>query len=147
MLARLTRWLRAAGHDTLVADQAISDVELIAVCRVEKRILISCDRALFARAQGAIGTVLVVGNDLDEQASAITQALHLNWTIAPFTRCLIDNATLRSATEEERQRVPERSRNLPGPFMACPVCARLFWPGSHVQRMLRRLEAWNSAVQ
>src|SRR3954453_13767275 len=108
MVARLTRWLRAAGHDTLVADQAISDVELIAVCRVEKRIMISCDRALFARAEGAIGTVLVVVEDLDVQAPAITPALHLNWTIPPFTRCLINNATLRSATEEERQRVPVR---------------------------------------
>ncbi|MBM0207322.1 hypothetical protein JNW90_33315 [Micromonospora sp. STR1s_5] len=23
---------------------------------------------------------------------------------------------------------------------ACPTCARLYWPGSHVRRMLRRLE-------
>lgn len=70
--ARLARWLRAAGHETVVADQAMSDFELIAVCRVEKRILISCGRTAFARAQGSIGAVLVVGNDLDEQASSVT---------------------------------------------------------------------------
>src|SRR4051794_13588710 len=102
MLARLARWLRAAGYDTIVADDTRSDAELIAICRADKRILISCDRALCARAEGAIRTVLVIGNDLDEQASAITQALNLDWTIDPFTRCLVDNASLRPATDEER---------------------------------------------
>src|SRR4051794_15126532 len=117
MLARLARCLRAAGHDTVIAQQSTSDLELIEVCRIEERILISCDRPLFARAQAAaIRAVLVVGNNLDEQAYALTGALNVDWMAAPFTRCLVDNSLLRSATDEERRRVPDRSRALRGPF-------------------------------
>lgn len=144
MLARLARWLRAAGHDTIFAEPSRSDAELIEVCRVEERTLISCNRALFARAHAAIGAVLVVGNNLDEQAHTLNKALNLDWIAAPFTRCMVDNSPLRPITDEERQRVPDRSQGLLGPFMACPVCGRLFWSGSHVQRMLRRLETWNN---
>jgi hypothetical protein len=38
-----------------------------------------------------------------KQACAITRALNLDWTVAPFTRWLIHNASLRLATDEERQ--------------------------------------------
>jgi uncharacterized protein with PIN domain len=64
MLARLARWLRAAGYNTILEHTA-SHAELIAACRVEKRILISCDRALCARPEGE-SDVLVIGSDLDE---------------------------------------------------------------------------------
>jgi uncharacterized protein with PIN domain len=142
MLAGLARWLRAAGHDTLIAAPAAADADLIATCRTEERVLVSRDRRLIERAQAAVPAVLLTGNCLDEDARQLAAALRLDWTHAPFTRCLIDNSVLRPAHETERMSVPERSRNLPGPFTACPSCGRVFWPGGHVQRMLARLEGW-----
>ena len=91
MLARLARWLRAAGHDTLIAEPRTSDAELIEICRVEGRILLSCDRALIERAKAVIPTLLLQSNHLDLQASMVKDALNLDWTAAPFTRCMIDN--------------------------------------------------------
>ncbi|MEA2858783.1 MAG: uncharacterized protein QOC72_822 [Methylobacteriaceae bacterium] len=88
--------------------------------------------------------VRLTGKSLDEDARQLATALGLDWKHAPFTRCLIDNSVLRPANESERMNVPERSRNLPGPFTACPSCGRVFWPGGHVQRMLARLEGWET---
>ncbi|MGH6943501.1 MAG: Mut7-C RNAse domain-containing protein [Geminicoccaceae bacterium] len=28
--------------------------------------------------------------------------------------------------------------------MACPVCRRVYWPGSHARRMKARLERWKA---
>jgi uncharacterized protein with PIN domain len=145
MLAGLARWLRAAGHDTLIAEPAAADADLIATCRTQQRVLVSRDRRLIARAQAAIPAVRLRGKSLDEDARQLASALGLDWTEAPFTRCLIDNSLLRPANETERMNVPERSRNLPGLFTACPSCGRVFWPGGHVQRMLVRLEEWNES--
>jgi uncharacterized protein with PIN domain len=142
MLAGLARWLRAAGHDTLIAEPAAADAHVIATCQAEQRVLVSRDRRLIERAQAAIPAVLLTGKSLDEDARQLATVLGLDWIDAPFTRCLIDNSVLRPANETERLNVPERSRNLPGPFNACPSCGRVFWPGGHAQRMLARLEGW-----
>jgi uncharacterized protein with PIN domain len=147
MLAGLARWLRAAGHDTLIAASEKSDADLIETSRAEQRVLLSRDRHLIERAQGEITAVLLIGNDLDEHVRQLRAALDLNWNFAPFTRCLIDNSVLRPANESERMSVPERSRHLPGPFTSCPSCGRVFWPGSHVKRMTQRLELWQARLQ
>jgi uncharacterized protein with PIN domain len=147
MLAGLARWLRAAGHDTLLAGPAISDADLIATCRSERRVLVSRDPRLVERAEAVIPAVLLHGRCLDEDARQLATALAVDWTEAPFTRCLIDNSELRPASETERMKVPQRSRNLPGPFTACPSCGRVFWPGSHAQRMLRRLRDWKQSAE
>jgi uncharacterized protein with PIN domain len=147
MLAGLARWLRAAGHDTLLAGPAIPDADIIATCRSEHPVLVSRDRRLVERAQAAIPAVRLTGKSLDEDARQLARALALDWTEAPFTRCLIDNSMLQPANETERLNVPERSRNLPGPFTACPSCRRVFWPGGHVQRMLARLAKWKTPVE
>jgi uncharacterized protein with PIN domain len=142
MLGSVARWLRAAGHDAVLATQGQPDAELLALCRAESRVLVTRDRRLAHRAAADIRTVLLGGDDPDEHALAIAQALDLDWTLAPFSRCLLDNAVLRPANEAEMASIPDRSRALPGPFNACPVCGRVYWPGSHVKRMIARLQRW-----
>ena len=142
MLAGLARWLRAAGHDTALAAPGTPDPAVLARCRAEGRVLISRDQSLVGEAGTALPSVLLRGEDMDEHACGLVEALGLDWTFAPFTRCLVDNATLRPADESDTARVPARSRALPGPFRACPCCGRVFWPGSHVRRMSATLARW-----
>jgi uncharacterized protein with PIN domain len=142
MLASLARWLRAAGHDTAIASASTADRGILDACRMEARVLVTRDRHLAAHAGQAVQVVLLTGNRLDAQAAELTAALGIDWTLAPFTRCLLDNTPLQEATSDQRQRIPPRSRNLPGPFRACPCCGRVYWPGSHVRRMQARLEQW-----
>lgn len=141
MLAALARWLRAAGYDCALAPPSAPDRSLVDQCQAENRVLVTRDRTLASEARG-VRTVLLPDGTLDDQAAALACALGLDWRLAPFTRCMMDNTPLRPATDEEIASLPQQCRALPGPFRACPRCGRLFWPGSHVRRMIERLDRW-----
>jgi uncharacterized protein with PIN domain len=145
MLAALARWLRAAGYDCALAPPSASDRSLIDLCRAEDRVLVTRDRTLASEAKG-VRAVLLSDGTLDQLATMLGPALGLDWRLAPFTRCMMDNTPLRPATAGEFASLPQQTRALPGPFRACPQCGRLFWPGSHVRRMNERLERWAMAV-
>jgi uncharacterized protein with PIN domain len=141
MLVRLGRWLRAAGHDTLIAGPGAADTALLALAEEEGRILLTRDRALIRMAEARTPAMLL-SDRMPDQALRLRDALGLDWLAAPFTRCLIDNCLLEEATPGGA--IPEAARSLPGPFRRCPCCGRDYWPGSHVKRMLARLAAWNA---
>lgn len=142
MLAELARWLRSAGHDAALAGQGESDAALLLRCRAEDRKLITRDRRLAGRVPGAI---LLTDMSLDEQARVLAREYGVDWQLAPFSRCMVDNTVLREASAPEFQRMPEQSRAMPGPFRACPECGRVYWPGSHVRRIEKRLAEWKAA--
>lgn len=142
MLSSLARWLRAAGHDAALAEPGQADDDLARKAEAENRVLLTRDRALAERVTGAV----LLPDGLDAQAALLKTRLGLDWFHAPFTRCMADDTPLTAATEEDLQRIPEQSRELPGPFTTCPTCRRVYWPGSHVRRMRARLESWARQV-
>ena len=143
MLARLGRWLRAAGYDTAIAEGGLPDAALIARCAAEARILATRDRHLAAAARGRVTVVRLAETDIAAQARALKAALRIDWQHAPFTRCLLDNAPLAPAPPEMAAQVPPLSRAGGGPLRVCPECGRLYWLGGHVRRMLARLAEWS----
>jgi uncharacterized protein with PIN domain len=142
MLAGLARWARAAGHDAALAGPGESDAMLVERCRREARALVTRNRRLAAKAAPAIAIVLLEHDEADAQAIRLAQAVDLDWTLAPFTRCMMDNAELAQAGPAELARMPGRTREFEGPFRSCPACGRVYWPGSHARRMLARLTRW-----
>jgi uncharacterized protein len=144
MLARLGRWLLAAGYDTVIAEGGVPDRLLAARCAEEDRVLLTKDRHLFAVAQGVARAVLVAGDGIDETALGLRDTLDIDWQCAPFTCCVVDNEPLEPARSHAAMRVPERSRAAGGPFYVCPACGRLYWPGGHVRRMQQRLAKWQN---
>jgi len=136
MLARLARLLRAAGYDTYLAAGGEADEALLRLARREGRILLTRDKRLAAAAEES---VLVQGFGVEAEARSVARAVVMNWDVAPFTRCVMDNAHLREATAGEIAAMPAKARALEGPFRACPACGRLYWPGSHVRRMTHKL--------
>lgn len=136
MLAPLARLLRAAGYDTYLAEGGEPDEALLRIARKEGRILLTRDKRLAATAGES---VLIHGWGVEAEARCLSREVVLDWEFAPFTRCVIDNAHLRDASAEEIAGLPERARDLPGPFRVCPACHRAYWPGSHVRRMEARL--------
>ena len=143
MLARLGRWLRAAGYDTTIAEGGMLDAALIAQCVTEQRVLLTRDRHLAAIADARVAVVHLAESDVAGQARALRAALDIDWQRAPFTRCLVDNTPLAAAPPEMAAQVPPSSRTAGGPLRLCPACDHLYWPGGHVRRMLTRLAEWN----
>jgi uncharacterized protein len=142
MLKGIGRWLRAAGYDAAIAADGAGDSLLLAQARAEDRILLTCDRRLAARAGGA--PTLILGSERLDLAARELRAFGIDWLQAPFTRCLVDNAPLAPARAEGLASVPASARRDDGPVLACPQCARVYWPGSHVRRMRARLERWQA---
>jgi uncharacterized protein with PIN domain len=142
MLAGLGRWLRAAGYDTTLADPGMNDRDLVEWARAEDRLLLTRDRRLIEIRGATDHAVVLLGNGIDACAAELSARLGLDWRHRPFSRCLVCNALLENAGEHLRSRLPERARALPGPLTVCPACGRLYWPGSHVRRMRRRLASF-----
>jgi uncharacterized protein with PIN domain len=138
MLFRLARLLRAAGYDTYLAQGGQRDAELLAIARAENRVLVTRDKQLAAEAHPR--AVLVDGRGAYAEAESLSAALPIDWRLAPFSRCVVDNAPLRHADAADLARMPQAARNRPGPFRACPACGRVYWPGSHVRRLAERLD-------
>jgi uncharacterized protein with PIN domain len=143
MLARLGRWLRAAGYDTAIAAGGLADPAIVAQCAVDGRTLLTRDHHLAAAAKGKVPVLRLADGSLAGQAPALRGALGIDWQRAPFTRCLMDNTPLVPAPSDMAALVPEKSRAAGGPLQLCPACRRLYWPGGHVRRMLARLAEWN----
>ena len=142
MLMRLGHWLRAAGHDTLIADNGEADRDLLHRARAQRRCLLTRDRKLLEH-RGAEGTVLLLqGKTLDEQARELRQRLAIDWQYRPFSRCLVCNTPVEPGAPDGAGIPADVDR---GTLRHCPGCGRVYWAGSHTRRMRRRLAHWAGA--
>lgn len=139
MLGRLARWLRLLGFDTAY-DPAIGDEELVRRGLVEGRHILTRDRALADEWRISHCTVLDA-DDLDDQLRRVVERFDLREGIRPFTRCPVCNTPLEPVAEEDvRERVPPRVLEVQDAFSLCSRCDRVYWEGSHTERVRRRLE-------
>lgn len=142
MLVRLGRWLRAAGYDTAIAHGRGADRALLAHAAAEGRTLITRDRKILEIRDAGARTLVLGGGKMGDWAAALTRRLDIDWLKAPFSRCLVCNRVLDPVPEAAAARLPPRVRDLAPEATWCGDCDKLYWPGSHVARMRRRLEAW-----
>lgn len=144
MLGHLARYLRAAGHDVILAAAGTPDGDLLRQARAEGRLFITCDRGV-AHHRAAVGVALILPHgSLAAVAGRLGDAVAVDWLRAPFTRCLVDNGLLRPAGAAEREGLPadlaERE------IRCCPVCGRRYWFGAHCRRLRLTLEALQAAA-
>lgn len=141
MLTRLGRWLRAAGYDTRMVEEPITDRSLLLLAQKEKRWLISRDRH-FLKMQGD-KVIWLEANDLQACVCELTMKHHIDWLKAPLSRCLLCNQLLVSADESSLLLVPERilKRDC---IRYCSHCGKVYWEGSHAKRIMATLERWKT---
>ena len=135
MLHRLVRWLRMLGFDTAWED-AIKDADLVRRALIDERQILTLDRRL--PHEWRVDNVLLLSTDdpLDQLKEVILR-YGLRQPERFFTRCLICNTLLRSATAQQiTEQVPENVRSRQNDFRYCPICRKVYWAGSHTDRML-----------
>lgn len=147
MLARLARWLRVLGFDTTL-DPSLHDRELVARAAAEDRVLLTRDRRLVEELRPACA-VLVRSDVPLEQLQGVVSACGLTPPASLFSRCIVCNTPLHTATSAEAAALaPESARRFPDQIWRCPGCERVYWPGSHTRRMraalARTLPEWFS---
>jgi hypothetical protein len=135
MMHRLVRWLRMLGFDTAWED-AIKDADLVRRAIVEERQILTLDRRL--PHEWRVGNVLLLSNDDPlEQLKEVISRFGIKRPERFFTRCLVCNSPLRPATAEQvTGHVPENIRLRHDDFRYCPNCRKVYWAGSHTDRML-----------
>jgi uncharacterized protein with PIN domain len=76
-----------------------------------------------------------------DQLCEISDRLDLAHSIKPFTLCLNCNAPLHPIEKAAvLERLPPSVRERFDHFSTCDICQRVFWEGSHWQRMRAMLE-------
>ena len=146
-LGKLARHLRMAGFDTLWTNHW-NDDEIVRISAVQKRTILTRDKGMLRRKEVDRG-YFVRATESEEQLAEVIRALQLEGMLAPFTRCRECNVPLEDVPREAvLDRLPEQVRNLYDRFKRCPGCERVYWQGTHFERMkgvLARLEAEFSA--
>jgi uncharacterized protein with PIN domain len=133
-LGGLARLLRMAGFDTLY-DNNFDDAEIAALSSSQNRIVLTRDRDLLIRKEIEVGCYVRKLN-AEDQAQQVLLRYRLARLAKPFSLCLTCNAPLHGVAKSEvESRLPPRVRDLHQDFSRCDVCGRVFWKGSHWQRM------------
>lgn len=141
-LGQLAKNLRMLGFDVLYRND-YSDAELTRIAVEEKRIVLTRDRDLLIRKEIERGCYLHVVSS-DEQVVEVILRFRLSAKAraGAFSRCLNCNGLLREVEKSTvADRVPQHSRQFYERFFECDACARVYWEGSHVERMRRRIAA------
>ena len=139
MLVGLGRWLRIAGYDTAIADRGRRDRDLVEQAHAENRVLLTRDRRLVEIRRANDRTIVLESNGIDTCARELARRLSLDWTLDPLSRCTLCNTPLELADRRLLDTLPPRIRAVGPTVKVCPQCARLYWEGSHVRRIRRRL--------
>lgn len=135
-LGKLAKYLRLLGFDTLYQND-FGDEEIIEIAREQNRIILSRDKLLL-RAPGVDHGYYVRNTEKHGQLIEVMEKFDLYSQIRSFTRCMTCNAPLVSKSKETvRDRVDPEIYECFHDFSYCSDCDKVFWKGSHFDRMER----------
>lgn len=141
-VGKLARWLRMMGYDALFINP-IDDEGLIAIALKEKRVLLTKDTQIMLRrvvTSGKLKALLIEDDDPKAQLRYVIEAMKLNRN-RQFSLCLECNEPLIPKNKEEvRDLVPHYVFQTQSQYFQCSACHRIYWQGTHWQRMKRELD-------
>jgi uncharacterized protein len=143
-LGGLARWLRAAGYDAHWQPH-IADDELLRQAQAIPATILTTDGMLMERRLLRDGIIpsfwLPPTLSIREQLALIFREFDLPLR-AP--RCMSCGGELRPAAKETlRERIPPRTYRWRDEYFVCARCNKLFWHGTHWQRIVGTLAALN----
>ncbi|KIF81506.1 Mut7-C RNAse domain-containing protein [Noviherbaspirillum autotrophicum] len=138
-LGGLARLLRMAGFDTLY-NNAFHDHEIAAISARDDRIVLTRDRGLLMRREITHGCYVHALKSA-QQLREIFERLDLIRSARPFTLCMQCNAPLHAIDKQLVQhKVPLRVFDAYESFSMCSACGRIYWEGTHWERLRALLE-------
>ncbi len=144
-LGRLARHLRLLGFDTEYARDC-DDRDLAAAAAAEERIVLTRDIGLLKRNAVTHG-LFIRAQQPRAQLLEVVRRLQLGSRLEPFTRCLACNGALAPVSKDEVAAVvPERAWRSHEQFVRCTGCARVYWAGTHHERLCQLVNDIQIAV-
>ena len=142
MLGTLAKWLRIFGFDTFYANAEISDEELLHIAKKENRVVVTRDRLLLQRGRKEDLQVIETNStDLDEQLRHVLNLKDAEIDEDAFlSRCLVCNTNLEEISKKDvKAKVPEKVFINNEKFWLCPTCNKIYWTGSHTDKMIKKI--------
>lgn len=136
-LGGLAKYLRMAGFDTLYEPQDLGDEVLATLSASENRVVLTRDIGLLKRST-VIWGYWVRSTESKSQFREIVERYTLTPHFDPFTRCTECNGEIHAvdiALVQSRDDVPENITNEYSEFKECRGCHKIYWKGSHYDRM------------
>lgn len=141
-VAKLARWLRALGYDTLLIPDA-DDGDLLRIALQQDRVLLTRDSRMLERrvvTKGQVQAYLVRQDDPLEQMYDVARHFGLS-NANSFSRCMCCNSPLTPARRAEVEGlVPPYVYETHDEFVTCFRCRKVYWKGTHWVRMSRHLD-------
>ena len=141
-VGKLAKWLRMMGYDTLFFDGS-NDARMISIALAEERVVLTKDTQIMKRGvitKGRVKAVLPQSDKPELQIRQVVDSLNLDCQFKPFSICLECNQPLEQRSKEQvKDQVPPYVFQTQNQYMECPNCHRIYWRGTHWQRMREKL--------
>lgn len=138
-LGKLARALRMLGFDTCYQND-YSDKTIAHIAETEKRIVLTRDVGLLKHKNIRWGYWLR-SQHTGEQLTEVISYYKLRHRFSPFTRCLACNGCIAEVPKDSvLEQLPPKTRLYFNAFFQCDSCQRVYWKGSHYERMQRFIE-------
>lgn len=133
-LGKLARWLRMLGFDTRYRND-YADPEIVAIANQEGRTILTRDLGIMKRRAVTRG-YHIQSTKPQEQLQEVLTHYQLHGQMQPFHRCLVCNGLLQSVDKAAiSEQLEPKTICYYHEFFQCEECHRIYWRGSHFERM------------
>ena len=150
MLGNLARRLRVLGYDSKY-ESSIEDSDLIKMADKQRRIIITKDENLSKNAEKlGITTVLIRGNDEVEQIVQVATKINIpNFAIdSNSSKCVDCNGKIEYIDKIRiMDKVPPRIYERQEKFWICRDCKKLYWEGTHFEKLQEFVQKLNQRLR
>jgi uncharacterized protein with PIN domain len=134
MLGKLCKLLRTIGIDCAYCNEGMA---ILVKARNEGRIILTCNSHLREKEN----VFFIESTQSDKQLYEVVSTHGLWDEIMPFTRCIVCNERLEPVAKATVQgKVPYYTYQKFNEYAKCPKCARVYWKGSHYEKMMQEIE-------
>jgi len=127
------------GYDVIYF-RGQKDEQLMEIALREGRTIITRDTHL-ALERDPVHSFHIKTIDFRNQLQAVTEAFPLDFNRTFLSRCTHCNVpTERVSRQEVIDELPPKAKEWASVFFRCPGCGKLYWDGTHIPAMLRRLK-------
>lgn len=135
-LGTLAKYLRLFGFDTVYRND-LQDEEIINLSLTGQRIILTRDLFILKNGKVTHGYFVRETNP-KKQLTEIVRRFDLQDQFNPFTRCLECNGIILKVPKPEiENELRENTRKAFQEFCQCEVCKKIYWKGSHYEKMMR----------
>jgi uncharacterized protein with PIN domain len=139
-LGRLTRYLRMMGFDVYYKND-LSDEEIVKISLKERRAILTRDIGILKRTE-VTHAYFIRTDKVEKQTEEVIIRFDLQNEIKEFSRCLECNELLKSIKKETIvKQLPPKVSQTHNEFYQCPSCKKIYWKGTHYQRMLSFIQS------